>query len=212
MNSIPKMSNYQEYYDIRIFNDLHNYFPEILYGNPNQFRTVPDLINYIRNQVRNHADLFTNARRNHTNTRIRGLQSVNRVVPSTSSVAQTDQIRVTFNMDDTLPNNDQELFTSLLSYVLRSPPATNFTDPVIVRPTQAQINAGTSIVNVTNTNELCAICQESLALEGMRVRKINHCNHMFHDNCISTWLNTHVNCPTCRHDVRGLNYIPIGSD
>jgi len=201
------MSNYEEYYNIRIFDDLHNYFPEILYGNPNQFRTVTDVINYIRNQVRSHTDLFTNARRNHTNTRTRGLQSVNRVVPSSLHPSvEPEQIRLVFNMNDTVPNNEQELFTSLLSYVLRSPPATNFTDPVIVRPTQAQINAGTTIVTLTNTNtiDMCAICQDSLSLEATRVRKINHCNHMFHDNCISTWLSTNVHCPTCRYDIRTL--------
>jgi hypothetical protein len=196
------MSNYEEHYNIRIFDELHNYFPEILYGNPNQFRTVTDLINYIRNQVRNRTDLFSNARRN--NTRL--VQQVNRVVPSNASAAQTDNIRVTFNMDDTVSMNDNELFTSLLSYILRAPPTSNFTDPVIVRPTQAQINAGTTIVSVTNTNELCAICQESLHLENTRVRKINHCSHMFHDNCISTWLNTNVHCPTCRHDIRVTNF------
>jgi len=200
------MSNYEEHYNTRIFDDLHNYFPEILYGNPNQFRTVTDLINYIRNQVRNHTDLFSNARRNHLSSNTRLVQQVNRVVPSNASAAQTDSIRVTFNMDDSASMNDNELFTSLLSYIIRAPSATNFTDPVIIRPTQAQINAGTTIVSVTNTNELCAICQDSLLLENTRVRKINHCSHMFHDNCISTWLNTNVHCPTCRHDIRGTNF------
>jgi len=206
------MSNYQEYYNIRIFDDLHNYLPDILYGNPNQIRSVSDLINYVRNQVRNHADLFTNARRNHLRTNTRVVPVVNRVVPTIPPPVQPEQIRLTFNMEEQMPAADNELFTTLLSYVLRTPSTSNFTDPVVVRPTQAQINAGTSIISVTNTSDLCAICQDSLALEGTRVRKINHCNHMFHDSCISTWLNTNVHCPTCRHDVRIINYVPIGPD
>jgi len=207
------MSNYEEHYNISIFNDLHNYFPEILYGNPNQFRTVPDLINYIRNQVRNRTDLFTNARRNHLRSNTRLVESVNRVVPSTPTPAQPEQIRLTFNMDDTTSfMNDSEIFTSLLAYINRITPATNFTDPVIVRPSQAQINAATTIVSLTNTNDMCAICQDSLVLENTRVRKINHCSHMFHDNCILTWFDTHVNCPTCRHDIRSINSISFGSN
>lgn len=202
------MSNYQEHYNVRIFDDLHNYFPEILYGNPNQFRTVADLINYVRNQVRNHADLFTNARRNHIRTSTRtAVQPLNRAVPSIPSSAQTDNIHITFNIEDIMNSNDNDTLTSLLSNWLRTPLPT-----MIITPTQAQINAATSIVNLTNTNELCAICQDSLTLEGTRVRKINHCNHMFHDSCISTWFNTHFNCPTCRHNIIRDNHTPIGTD
>jgi hypothetical protein len=75
-------------------------------------------------------------------------------------------------------------------------------EPVIVRPTRQQINSGSSIVEVTNNTDNCAICQESLNQDNRQVRRLNACHHMFHDNCISAWLNGSVRCPTCRHDIR----------
>jgi len=197
-----KMSNYQEYYGIRFFDDLHNYLPEILYGDINQFRPAHNIITYVRNQVRNHTDLFTNASRNHTRINTR---PVNTTQPHLAPL-QTEQIRLTFNMDDINTNSDLDSYISLLRNILINP-WPNFTEAVIVRPTQTQINSGTSIISVTNlnTSDLCAICQDSLVLEGNRVRKINQCSHMFHDNCILRWFNTNVHCPTCRHDIRVTN-------
>ena len=57
------MSNYTRHYDIPLLDELHNYFPEILYGAPDRFQTVPDLLNYIRSQVRDRFDLFTAGQR-----------------------------------------------------------------------------------------------------------------------------------------------------
>ena len=61
-------NNYQEHYDVQLFNDIHNYFPELLYGNLNRFTDVQSVLEYVRNQIRNHYDLFSSAQRSYRNS------------------------------------------------------------------------------------------------------------------------------------------------
>lgn len=86
-------------------------------------------------------------------------------------------------------------------------------EPVIVRPTQQQINTATTLSLYTKTNEnesegegvpddeLCTICQDEY-VDGQAVRKINHCLHSFHKSCIDEWFEQNVHCPICRYDIR----------
>ncbi len=46
------MNPYEQWYGNSLIDDIHNYFPDILY-NPDQFTSVRDLTNYISNSVRN---------------------------------------------------------------------------------------------------------------------------------------------------------------
>ena len=50
----------------------------------------------------------------------------------------------------------------------------------------------------------CAICQDPIE-EGQQMRILNYCTHSFHATCIDTWFESHVTCPTCRHDIRNNN-------
>ncbi|KAJ4980721.1 hypothetical protein NE237_031558 [Protea cynaroides] len=54
--------------------------------------------------------------------------------------------------------------------------------------------------NATRSSE-CAICLSSLEKEEM-VMVLPNCKHMFHAECINTWLNSHTTCPICRSDVK----------
>ena len=47
----------------------------------------------------------------------------------------------------------------------------------------------------------CVICQEPFE-DGCIMRKIKKCNHSFHMNCLDTWLERKITCPTCRCDIR----------
>ena len=49
--------------------------------------------------------------------------------------------------------------------------------------------------------EECSICRERFT-ENSIVRKINNCDHIFHINCIDTWLENNITCPICRTDLR----------
>jgi hypothetical protein len=52
----------------------------------------------------------------------------------------------------------------------------------------------------SNGNPLCPICLEEV-IESENNRKVLHCNHTFHANCINRWLTTRNQCPVCRRRV-----------
>lgn len=84
-------------------------------------------------------------------------------------------------------------------------PAASWLDPVIIRPTNQQIEAGTHTFMIadmsTEASECCAICQEDF-ISGAAVRRLNVCRHLFHRHCIDRWFNSNVRCPVCRYDIR----------
>jgi hypothetical protein len=172
------MNNNRYYYGIHLLDDLHNYFPDLLYGDINQFRSVQDVLIYIRRQTRNRFDLFSNAQRNH------------------EPIQPSNQIRFTFSMEDEEDNSNTNMIQPILNLL------SGLQDPVIVRPSQQEINTNTTIVDISSSNEVCSICQESIIQPQTLIRRINFCNHIFHDTCINTWLQQNVRCPTCRHDIR----------
>jgi hypothetical protein len=106
-----------------------------------------------------------------------------------------------------IPNqgNTLTLLSALLG--LRYPPQqpafpAEFLNPVVVRPTEAQINQATTLTTLeANSTENCAICQDSITAQSEQ-REINHCHHAFHKGCIDTWFQENVHCPVCRHDIR----------
>lgn len=73
----------------------------------------------------------------------------------------------------------------------------NFSDPVVVVPTQQQITA--ALENITSSTSNCAICQDAISSGGCRIRV---CQHEFHRNCLTNWFGMSVRCPVCRHDIR----------
>ena len=90
----------------------------------------------------------------------------------------------------------QNQLRSQSAVVTLSIPA-NFSDPVQVVATQEQINA--SLQNIDSTTSNCAICQESISSGACKIRQ---CGHVYHRQCILSWLGMNVRCPVCRHDIR----------
>jgi len=77
----------------------------------------------------------------------------------------------------------------------------NFSDPVPVVPTNTQITNAVTYETTNSQSNNCAICQESIDGELVRIR---HCGHIYHRTCLSTWFQTSVRCPVCRHDIRAM--------
>lgn len=75
-------------------------------------------------------------------------------------------------------------------------------DRVHVFPSPEQIEAGTILTTSLQTqDDNCSICQDPIE-QNQSMRMIRHCAHRFHQDCIDTWFEQHVSCPTCRHDIR----------
>ena len=222
-------SSYETLYGVQLLDDLHNYFPAVLYEG-SQFHSVRDLLVYIQSQTRSRFDLYTYGRSHHTRERRSTSPPLHPVNPrahvhpapfATPSPPLTaaSPIRVPAifeeSVEDDLPSAET-LLNSILHHLRpsTSPRTTHVPvyysmnlglgqqnlEPVVVRPTRQQIQSATTVLQLT-TIEPCSICQDSIQI-GQNARKLNHCSHVFHEGCIDTWFGRNVHCPICRHDIR----------
>lgn len=186
MNS-PLQSDYQRLYNVGLIDDLHNYFPALLYE-PEAFQSVPQVLVYVRRQIQRTFNPFAYGMRQY---------EAQRPVPRT------------LNIPVNLNPNAVSIFETLLEASLLLNPNrtlnTNsaFMAPVRVFPSTVQIAAATLVESVVVEGEVCAICQDGFAI-GDEKRVIRACNHGFHRSCIDTWFQENVHCPVCRHDIREL--------
>jgi hypothetical protein len=81
----------------------------------------------------------------------------------------------------------------------------SFFDPVVVYPTQTQIDIATRRVRyrdiVTPRNIACPISMVDFSDNDI-VTVIRHCGHVFATDQLNIWFATHCTCPVCRFDIR----------
>lgn len=205
--------SYTRLYDSALLDDIHNYFPELLYT-PERFRTITDVLGYVQEQTRRRFDLFSRGRReflesnpHHAN---RG-PSVSMLFETSRAPAANSpsEFLTAINLMSSLlhgPARQQTMFPNSLG--VRGVAAESFMDPVIVHPTVEQIESGTAIEIIDSTGEMCAVCQDHLVL-GTQALNLVACDHRFHSDCILTWFSTNVVCPVCRHDIREPTASPL---
>jgi hypothetical protein len=194
-------------YPSPLLNEIHTNFPAFLY-NHGQFNTTRDVFQYIHERMHQRYDVFTSN------------QSLYRasipVAPAVETPAPPIQRRAPWRNPVPVPIptlQPQPRFTTidlglsplsasstnLLNQILNS---SGFLDAVPVTATMAQLAANTTEMSaVGDSNPPCAVCQDTIT-EGDAIRRINVCSHVFHVQCIDTWLQRNVRCPVCRHDVR----------
>ena len=51
------------------------------------------------------------------------------------------------------------------------------------------------------SEECCSICLDSFG-EGLTIRKLASCHHVFHQKCIDEWLARKGECPNCKRNLR----------
>ena len=221
---------YQHIYNIHLLNEIHNYFPDILY-NRQRFQNVQDLLSYIqdvaeispydRGLQQYRTDQSRNVRqsrnlRQSEPSRYRYEERVNNIsstsmppVPNTTQ--ENDRLinnvlsGISFVLDST--NLEQVIEEQLQSFLDHS---------VIVCPTAHEIQAAsTTFASAERQDDICAICRDEIIIE-QQVRRLTYCSHYFHKVCIDSWFLRNVHCPTCRHDIRDIGDIrdirrwPIG--
>lgn len=80
----------------------------------------------------------------------------------------------------------------------------NFLDPIeevdeYINETKVGLDIETltnnTIVKIDESNEMCAICQETM---NKQIVRQNKCLHFFHINCIEQWFFKNNDCPLCR--------------
>jgi hypothetical protein len=79
----------------------------------------------------------------------------------------------------------------------------------VIRDTMLEVKRILVVGNskIKGYNDVCAICRESntLACIGCQVtvldttctKLMGDCGHVFHEHCISKWVNDHPSCPLC---------------
>ena len=216
-------------YSISLLNELHDHFPDILYR-PSRFQNVGDLLNYVIGVAQRNP--YTMAQeeydRNHPyvpdriNSSIGGSIGVS---VSRASVSDAEFNRIIYGTDPHVldhpvvfpmrPNRSASVRRStdpIMSFIgdllggsssgLAGGLQSFLDQPVIVRPTPEQIDSHTTLSRSYQAqDDNCAICQDPIEM-GQMMRIIGHCTHRFHQACIDTWFESHVTCPTCRHDIR----------
>ena len=70
---------------------------------------------------------------------------------------------------------------------------------------QERNSASRSSQRSSNGNPVCTICLEEV-IDSDNNKKVLHCNHTFHQNCINRWLRTRSQCPVCRRRVNNSNH------
>ena len=233
----------QNIYSIQLLNDLHNYFPDVLY-NPGRFRNIQDLLDYIRqvadvNPYTRGLNIYNNHQVYNSRTNMGTRQNATTVptyppvgpvaAPPTinatwapavvaatafeENIPQTTRIRVPINNINTTALMNTlwgGMFGDIFGPIGGEPAGlqTFLNQRVVIRPTNEEIdNASTLYRAIGRHDDICAICQDMIE-SNQEVRKLNHCNHYFHSECIDTWFQTNVMCPTCRHDIREVNNQP----
>lgn len=230
-------------YPIQLLNDLHNWFPDVLY-NPGRFRTVQDLLEYIRQGA--DVNPYTRGLQIYRSRVTAPMSSVNHQPSYTTPPPRSTRVpvvhtpaRATVRETNTVLVNDLNNLNNVFSNMLTTPNTisvrtlpleTLFTDEISmnmlsqllspnvlqsflgqtvqIAPTAEELRNATTVLTAPHTFEdNCAICQD-LIEETQQLRRINHCGHLFHKQCIDTWFATNVHCPTCRHDIRELSTAP----
>jgi hypothetical protein len=123
----------------------------------------------------------------------------------------SNNLNVPNNLNESNNLNENNIYTR--HFIIRNPGAysffnnedADFLTPIVIRPTQEQINNATeecifsSIIDPPNSS--CPISLVHFQNNDM-VYKIKQCGHIFFKNQLESWLLENTKCPLCRYDIR----------
>ena len=221
---------YQVVYGVGLLDDVHNYFPALLYDQ-GRFQNITNVFSYVRSQLNNRFNLYAyGARLAQAQAQAQGQAQPTTTAPppmppvvrSFRGAASDNEVMASASLLLNMLNlglEGESGFTPLRAGTFG--PAGGgtgatagtgagiwaaFRAPVIVAPSTAVLASNTSILNASDVaNNLvgvvCTICQDSVVPTDL-CRRLNACQHVYHKSCIDEWFTRSVFCPSCRHDVR----------
>ena len=210
---------YQVIYNVGLLDDIHNYFPALLYDQ-GRFQTLVQVFSYIRHQMDTRFNLYSYGASVSGGLRPNYHNEVPASNPEQTMqediLASIASINLLLNVIQPTSSRSSIFGNSLpSSRVVRRPNIqgeaadiwAEFRAPVIVAPSQEIIAANSQIIIGSDlpSNTVCSICQDSI-IASESCRRITSCQHVYHRACIDQWLTRSVVCPSCRHDIR--NTIP----
>ena len=198
--------SYQTIYGSVLLDDIHNYFPQLLYRSE-RFQTLPQVFGYVHRQIDANFNLGARGLRLYRESEVNA--------PSTYFVPTPMVVPSTMPNQTVRVDLDVEPLTSLAELTALLPLIQRFIGPgptTQMRPRQEDVvvHASNEVIQRASTErtleqdseEFCAICQDEMHA-GEMLRQLTVCHHEFHRSCIDNWLlNRSVRCPTCRFDVR----------
>lgn len=200
---------YQRVYNVGLLDDIHNYFPALLYDQ-GRFQTLPMLFSYVRHQMNTRFNLYSYGA---SLAGARAASSGPSGPPSTASaeediIASIASVNILLNLLQPSSGISATDFMPA-SRLMRTREAQHnaawaaFRSPVIVAPSQEVLNANTELITGSDlsSNTVCSVCQDSIAITDA-CRRLTVCQHVYHRTCIDQWLTRSVFCPSCRHDIR----------
>ena len=210
--------DYQVIYGVTLLDDLHNYFPGLLYEQ-GRYQNLSQVFSYVRHQMNTRFNLHAYGASLYRNSSQRTpreppvRESPLREPPARESPLRESPVRFVrsgLSPRETFNDFDSLTFVSNLlglyaPRTLNPPRVTpNMWDPVPVAPSPEVLATNTEIISgstLSLTQDRCSICQDSM-LATDTCRSLRPCQHVFHKSCIDQWFLRSVHCPTCRHDIR----------
>ncbi len=187
------MNEYEELYGVGMLDDIHNYFPAILY-HPQQFRTVQDLLQYISRQTQRQFNLFD-----------RGLRRFERAQSSQETAPIIERPSVTPAI---APTTSTTPLQRLINPNLNPNPRTSrtltphldiITETFDITPFLTGSGSTTGLGALTGINELITLLRGEVNMEPVHVtptqQQINVATHVF-----ETLRNEHADavCSICQ--------------
>jgi hypothetical protein len=168
-------------------------------SNHNLNRIIDNLITANNEIMRNILNLSNTNTNTNTNTILNNNRHQN-------SNRQQNNRHQNSNRQQGLRNNNLSNSTSaqnsdsLINNIIYS-----FLEPIVIYPTQAQIELATRVVRfgdiIRPLNTACPITLENFN-ENDQVLVIRHCSHIFSNTGLTSWFRSNCRCPVCRYDIR----------
>jgi hypothetical protein len=193
-------TSYEQLYHVGLLDDLHNFFPAVLYE-PERFHSVQELLTYISSQTRDRFNLFNRGMNRYQNTN----STIN--TPAQTAARASIPVSQTTTIPPTIPQRSNRTYSMMFPQLdivtetidlapflssaminttsarydptniirellnLNRQMRTNAMEPVIVAPSEQQLSSATTVAEITDVNSLRdQIC--SVCQEGYTANQI----------------------------------------